>query len=213
MARIVFDLDGTLIDSVPDLHAVANSVLADEGAAPITLDDARSYIGDGTAVFVARMRHARGIPDAEQDRILAAYMDRYEGAVAHTTVYPGVRAALDALGRDHALGVCTNKPVRPLTRVLAHFHLARHFRAVVGGDTLPVHKPDPAPLLAAFDELGDGPRLYVGDSEVDATTADRAGVPFLLFTEGYRKGPAADMPHAAAFADWADLPRIAGDLA
>jgi phosphoglycolate phosphatase len=206
MARIVFDLDGTLIDSAPDIHAIANAVLAEEGLAPITLAQARGFIGNGAPVFVQRLREARGLPDAEQPRLLAAFVARYEGAVALTVPYPGVAAALESLGRGgHALGLCTNKPVGPARSVLAHFGLDRHLASVVGGDSLPVHKPDPAPLQAAFAALGDGACLFVGDSEVDAETAARAGVPFLLFTEGYRKSPVDALPHAAAFADFAAL--------
>ncbi|RDC72387.1 phosphoglycolate phosphatase [Rhodovulum sp. 12E13] len=198
---IVFDLDGTLVDSAPDICAVANAVLAGEGAAPLTLAEARGYVGSGADMFVRRMRAARGLPDAEHDRLLAAFLDRYEGAVEHSALYPGVLDALALLtARGHALGVCTNKPIGPTRTVLAHFGLAHRFAAVLGGDSLAVRKPDPAPLLAVFAELGAPGGLYVGDSEVDAETADRAGVPFLLFTEGYRKAPVETLTHAAAFA-------------
>ena len=87
-----------------------------------------------------------------------------------------------------------------------------YFDTMWGGDSLPVHKPDPAPLHAAFDVLGDGPQLYVGDSDVDAETGQRAGVPFLLFTEGYRKCAVEDLHHTVAFDDFADLPRLVQEL-
>ena len=207
MARIVFDLDGTLIDSAPDIHAGANGILADEGLLPLTLDEARSFIGNGAAVFVARMRAARGVPDSEQARLHAEFTRRYETFVGLTVIYPGVVEALEALAAEgHGLGICTNKPLRPTRAVLAHLGLDRFFGAVFGGDSLPVHKPDPAPLHAAFEALGAGPALYVGDSEVDAETAQRAGAPFLLFTEGYRKSPVAEMPHDIAFASFTELP-------
>lgn len=209
MARIVFDLDGTLIDSAPDIHGIANAVLAAEGKPPITLADARDFIGNGASVFVARMRAVRGIDDSAHERLLADFISRYDDAVSLTMPYPGVEAALTQLtGAGHALGICTNKPARPCRAVLAHLGLDPYFRAIVGGDSLPVHKPDPAPLNAAFDALPEGPRLYVGDSGVDAETAERAGVPFLLFTEGYRKHPVAEMAHAAAFSDFAALPAL-----
>ncbi len=212
MARIVFDLDGTLIDSAPDIHGVANTVLADEGLAPLTMTQTRHFIGDGTAVFVQRMRAARDMPDSDQDRLLAAFMARYDGAVALTQVYPGVVAALTAL-RDagHSLGICTNKPLAPTRRVLDHFDLTPFFATVWGGDSLPVHKPDPTPLHAAFAALPDGPRLYVGDSDVDAETAVRAQVPFLLFTEGYRKSTIDALPHRTAFSSFDALPGIVAD--
>ncbi|MDP2086168.1 MAG: phosphoglycolate phosphatase [Gemmobacter sp.] len=204
---IVFDLDGTLIDSAPDIHAIANRVLAGEGAPPLSLAQARDFIGNGASVFVARMRAARGIPDAEHARLLAAFVGAYDDAVHLTTPYPGAVAALDMLAASgFVMGICTNKPLRPTHAVLNHLGLSRHFAAVLGGDSLAVHKPDPAPLFATFDALGaTDARLYVGDSDVDAETAQRAGVPFLLYTQGYRKVPVADLPHDAAFDDFADL--------
>jgi len=192
---IVFDLDGTLIDSAPDLQHIANLVLAQEGAAPVTLSDARSYIGNGAAVFVSRMMAARGLPEADHARLRRAFIDLYDDATAHTMIYPGVISALDALAAaGYAMGVCTNKPLSPARAVLAHFGLRERFACVVGGDTLAHHKPHPAPLLHAFDLLGAKDHLYVGDSEIDYQTAIAAAVPFAFFTEGYRKSPLSDFP-------------------
>jgi phosphoglycolate phosphatase len=207
---VVFDLDGTLIDSAPDIHGIANRLLAGEGVAPITLAQARDFIGNGASVFVARMRAARGLPDDQHTRLHAAFVAAYDDAVHLTVPYPGVVAALDALAdAGWRMGVCTNKPVRPTHAVLNHLGLSRYFGAVFGGDSLPVHKPDPAPLFATYDALGaTGLRAYVGDSDVDAETAQRAGLPFLLYTEGYRKVPVADLPHDAAFSHFADLPAL-----
>lgn len=209
MARIVFDLDGTLIDSAPDIHAIANNILAAEGKAPISLDEARDFIGNGASVFVAKMRATRQIGDDQHDRLLSAFLAGYDDAVTLTVPYPGCEAALQTL-RDagHSLGICTNKPIRPCKSVLAHLGLDVHFQTFWGGDSLPVHKPDPTPLHAAFDALPDGPPLYVGDSDVDAETAERAGVPFLLFTEGYRKSPVNEMPHTVAFSHFDALPDL-----
>lgn len=211
-ARIVFDLDGTLIDSAPDIRGVANALLEAEGLELLTLDDTRAFVGKGAAVFIERMRAARGIPDADHHRLHQAFIARYDAAVDLTHPYPGVREALDALGAAYALGICTNKPLSPCQAVLEHLGLDGYFATIWGGDSLATRKPDPAPLLAAFDALGDGPRIYVGDSEVDAETAERAGVPFLLFTEGYRKTPVHDLPHHAAFNDFAQLPGLVAQL-
>ncbi|KUF12812.1 phosphoglycolate phosphatase [Pseudoponticoccus marisrubri] len=207
MARIVFDLDGTLIDSAPDIHALANRILQGEGCAPISMAQTRVFIGNGAGVFVARMRAAAGLPETAQTRLQEAFVEGYRDAVTLTEPYAHVVEALDRLaGQGHALGICTNKPLTPCKAVLRHLGLEARFATVWGGDSLPARKPDPAPLHAAFDALGDGPRLYVGDSEVDAETAQRAGVPFLLFTQGYRKTAVAQIPHDVAFDSFADLP-------
>lgn len=212
MIPIVFDLDGTLIDSAPDFHAGANGLLADEGHAPLTFDEARSFIGNGAAVFVARMRAVRGIPDSEQPRLHAEFVRRYDDFVSLTLPYPGVVEALQRLRtRGHPLGICTNKPYRPTLAVLRHLGLQHLFATIFGGDSLSVHKPDPAPLQAAFAALG-GPGLFVGDSEVDAETAQRAGLPLLLYSGGYRKAPADSLGAAAVFDDFADLPDLVKSL-
>ena len=208
-ARIVFDLDGTLIDSAPDIHAIANEVLALEGAKPITLADTRRFVGNGAAVFVARMRRARGLSDAAQERMYNAFVARYDRAVGRTHPYPGVVDALTRLrASGHRLGVCTNKPLGPARAVLAHLQLDGFFDVVIGGDSLRVKKPDPAPLEAAFEALGAGPMIYVGDSEVDAETALRIDVPFLLYTEGYRKTGVEQISKSALFSEFRDLSRL-----
>lgn len=213
MARIVFDLDGTLIDSAPDIHGIANKVLEQEGCEGISLAQTHNFIGNGAAVFVTKMRGARGICDGEQARLYADFVARYDDAVGLTLPYPGVLAALDVLkANGHKLGICTNKPIRPCRSVLAHLGMDHYFDTMWGGDSLAVHKPDPAPLHAAFDALGDGPQIYVGDSDVDAETGQRAGVPFMLYTEGYRKCAVEEMPHTVAFDDFAELPRLVQGL-
>ena len=209
-ARIVFDLDGTLIDSAPDIRSIANTALETVGAPPLSLDETRSFIGAGISVFVSRMRAARGIPDSEQDRLLDQIVAQYDEAVTLTVPYPGVLAALEALSRTHRLGICTNKLHRPCVAVLQHLGIDGFFGTVWGGDNPLGPKPDPAALLAAFDALGAGPCLYVGDSEIDAETARRASVPFFLFTEGYRKQPVDQIPHDISFDDFNRLPNLIG---
>ncbi|SLN18425.1 Phosphoglycolate phosphatase [Roseivivax jejudonensis] len=173
-----------------------------------------SFIGSGAPVFVARMRAARALPEDDQQRLLRAFLDRYETAHALTEPYPDVVRTLTALRSDgHRLGICTNKPERPARHVLDHLGLSALFETVVGGDTLSVRKPDPAPLHAAAEALGAGPLLYVGDSETDAETAAAADVRFLLFTEGYRRSAVETIAHAARFDRFGDLPGlIAGAL-
>lgn len=209
MALIVFDLDGTLIDSAPDIQAIANSILASEGCSGITLQDTRNFIGNGASVFVQKMREHRKIPSGEHQRLLDMFIEQYKSAVQLTKPFAGVNKALNTLkAHGHRLGVCTNKPITPTHNVLNHLELSHYFDTVWGGDSMPVRKPDPAPLNAAFDALGDGLRVYVGDSEVDAQTALNADVSFVLYTEGYRKKPVEEVPHSTTFSNYADLPMI-----
>ena len=212
--RVVFDLDGTLIDSAPDICAVAGAVLEAEGRAPLSLAETRDFIGSGAGAFVARMRAARDLPEDREPRLLEAFLARYEGAVDHTVLYDGVMSALGELVQaGHRLGLCTNKPIAPTRAVLRHFGMASIFTAVVGGDSLSARKPDPAPLRAALERMGGGAALYVGDSEIDARTAAAAGVPFILRRGGYAHLPAEEMGAAAAFDDFADLPGIVARMA
>jgi len=205
MRAAIFDLDGTLIDSAPDIHAAANVVLTAQGLAPITLAQARGFIGAGAPVFVERMAAARlEAPDAARTAaMLAHFLELYEGAVGLTRTYPGAVEALERLAAEGwRLGLCTNKPEGPTRSVLAHFGLERFFPVVVGGDTLAVRKPDPEPLRHVVAALGAEAPVYVGDSETDAATAQAAGIPFALYTEGYRHTPLEALPHDFAFAEW-----------
>lgn len=210
MTAIVFDLDGTLIDSAPDIHAAVNRMLEAEALAPLDLATVTSFIGNGIPKLVERVMRARDIPADRHDRLTAVTLEFYSRAsTERTQLYPGLREVLPELqAQGFALGVCTNKPEAPARDILHRMDLARYFSVVIGGDALPVKKPDPAPLLAAFEGLGRARQLYVGDSEIDAETARRAGVPFLLFTEGYRKSPVDTLPHLARFSDFSALPGL-----
>lgn len=215
MKAIIFDLDGTLVDSAPDIHFAGNTLLAEAGSPGVTFDQARSFIGHGADVFVTRLLAAVNLPDAEARKpaLLARFAEIYQGAVHHTVLYPDVAQVLTALRADGwRLGLCTNKPLHPTKAVLAHFAMTDWFDVTIGGDTLAVRKPDPAPLLAAMVRMGASRVVYVGDSEVDAETARAARQPFALFTEGYRKTPVAQVPHDRAFSAYADLPQIAAAL-
>jgi phosphoglycolate phosphatase len=212
---VVFDLDGTLIDSAPDIHASANRLMAEHGFAPFEPAETRAFIGRGVPHFIACCLKARGAAGrpALQAQLVEAFLAEYERAVTLTTLYPGVAEALARLAAMQVrLGICTNKPEAPARAVLAHLGLARRFEVVIGGDSTAERKPDPMPLRAAVAGLGAFDVVYVGDSEVDAETAERAGLPFALYTEGYRKSPVADLPHHAAFSDFARLPEIVADL-
>jgi len=212
MKSIVFDLDGTLVDSAPDIHATAVKMLADEGKAALDLETIRSFIGNGIPKLVERVSKTCDLDlSAEnQTRLLKSFVKHYGDAPAeHSVVYPGVFELLDTLQAEgYALGVCTNKQEGLSNAVLEELGLAKYFPVVIGGDTLPVHKPDPEPLHHTFSALKSRHKFYVGDSEVDADTAKAAGVMFAVYTQGYRKGPVSEMPHQFAFSHYDALHQI-----
>jgi phosphoglycolate phosphatase len=211
MAAVIFDLDGTLVDSAPDIHAAVNRMLLAEGEAPLDFEAVKRFIGNGVPTLIARVMVSRGRAGEDiHARWLMRFMADYAARPAVLTrVYPGVPDALEALRKaGHGLGICTNKPEAPARHVLEAFGMAGFFSAVMGGDSLAVQKPDPAPLHAVAQALGDGPVIFVGDSEVDSETAKSAGVPFLLFTGGYRKNPVEAIAHHARFEAFEALPGL-----
>ncbi len=210
MAAVIFDLDGTLIDSAADIHAAVNLLLAEEGHPGLTRAQVTAMIGNGVGVLLDRVIATAGLDPAQKDRLLTRFMLIYERASATLTqVYDGVPAALTALSNAGlALGLCTNKPLRPTLAVLRALGWQDHFASVICGDSLPTRKPDPAMLQACIAGVGGGPVLYVGDSEVDSETAQAAGIGFLLFTQGYRKSPVEDLNPLASFDRYADLPGL-----
>ncbi len=214
-ATIMFDLDGTLVDSVPDIAAAANKMLQDVDKAPLSQDTIQWFVGNGLPKLVERVILHCGLPIERHAELTQQTLAHYNAAPSDQTVpYPGVPEALDQLREmGCVLGVCTNKPEAPAHHILEAMNLAHHFDTVFGGDTLRVRKPDPAHLKASFDAVNSaGPRLYVGDSEVDAETAQRAEVPFLLFTEGYRKSPVAEIPHTRSYDHAAKLSALVQDV-
>lgn len=202
--RIVFDLDGTLVDSLPDIHAAAAATLAEMGHEALNPPTIRGFIGHGVEPLVVKVMQTVGASDrAVWVEVFSRHYGRINGTLARP--FEGVPEAMAAL--DARMALCTNKPHALAVGVVKAMGLGP-FEVVIGGDSLPQRKPDPAPLLAAAAALGEGPLLYVGDSEVDAETAAAAGVDFALFTGGYRKAEAADLPHRLRFDHWAELPAL-----
>ncbi len=210
-AVVVFDLDGTLVDSLADIAAAVNRMLDEDGQKALDVVTIRQFVGNGLPKLVERVIAHLSLDPARHEELTQKTLAIYEGTASDsTTPYPGVIQALTQLREmGCAMGVCTNKPEGPARKVLSDLNLNGYFDSVIGGDTLPMRKPDPRHLLASFDALPSvGPRIFVGDSEVDAETAHRAEIPFLLFSEGYSKTPVADLPHAALYGDSLLLPDL-----
>lgn len=208
---IVFDLDGTLVDSAPDLHSAANAMLAGQGYPPLDLATVVSFVGHGIPALVAQIAEALRIAPGRQAAMQESLLAHYTAHPAdRTNIYQGVAEALTGLREQgFVLGICTNKMTGLAQAILHRLDLSQHFGVVIGGDSLPQRKPDPAPLHAAFAVLNAGPVLFVGDSEVDAETAQRADVPFALFLRGYRKSAPGDLSHVLAFDDFRALSAFA----
>ena len=193
---IVFDLDGTLIDSAPGLHAAARAMLARLDLPAPDLETLTGFVGNGAPVLVARCLDWANGPAGAQADALAYFVALLESDPLNgVTVYPGVPDLLADFGaRGLRLGLCTNKPEGPTRAILAALPLGP-FDAVAGGDSLPVRKPDAAPLLHVIAELGAtaGRTLYVGDSVVDWRTAQAAGVDYAHVSGGYQRAPIPDL--------------------
>ena len=211
---LVFDLDGTLIDSAPDLLAALNRVLAEEDLPPVALDDVKRMVGDGAAKLVERGFARAGMqPEAAR---LGALTDRfvgyYEAVVAdQTRPFPGVPETLARLaGEGYRLGVCTNKPSGPARDVLAALDLLDFFGVVHGGDSFPVRKPDPQHLRGTLAALAadHGTGVMIGDSPVDVATARAAGTPVIVHAHGYARVPVAELGADAVLDDFAALPGL-----
>jgi phosphoglycolate phosphatase len=213
--NIVFDLDGTLVDSAPDIMVAANRMLEGEGYEPLDLATITSFIGNGLPKLVERVLRARGIAQSQFPRLYDAVRDFYNAAPAdESRPFPGVPELLAELSaKGHRIGVCTNKPEEPARLMLNLLRLENYIDVVVGGDALPEKKPHPAPLHLTFARMGEGEKIYVGDSEIDAEVALAAGVRFALHTQGYRKKAVEGLPHEFRFDRFEELGPIIDRIA
>jgi len=209
---IVFDLDGTLVDTAPDLIAALNAVLDREGLPPVPLASARQMIGAGARRLIERGLEADGrtITPADLDRLTSDFIDYYADHIADSSKpFDGLEAALDDLAaRGFGFAVCTNKLEWLSRRLLDRLDLGRRFLAVCGADTFGISKPDPAILHQTIVRAGGhaASSLMVGDSGPDIGVARRAGIPIIGVEFGYTEVPIADLAPDLVIAAMADLP-------
>jgi len=195
MPTIVFDLDGTLVDTAPDLVDTLNVILQRHGVAAVAFDDARVMIGAGVKPLLARALASHGLqfPPAEIDRLFAEYLELYAAHIAdRSRAFPGLEGALDALAaQGHTLAVCTNKLEWLAVRLLDALKLAPRFAAICGQDTFPMRKPDPEMLRLTIAKAGGdlAGAIMVGDSMTDVATAKAARIPVIAVDFGYTETP------------------------
>lgn len=212
IAALIFDFDGTLIDSAPDLQAAANRMLPPLGRREVGLEEVQLMIGDGVPKLVERCFEATGEvpPEAEFQRHVAAFIADYEPRSAELTKpYPGAREALERLqALGIRLSICTNKPYGATMEILGTLGLAPYFDVVIGGDTLPgIKKPDPRHLLAALERMdADADACaMVGDNQNDVMAAHAAGLKVVLLSHGYTKTPVQELGGEAVIDHFDDL--------
>lgn len=211
-ATIAFDLDGTLVDTAPDLIGTLNALLRDEGLPALPLAEARPFIGHGARRLIERGFAAAGepLPPERAQALFDRFIPHYLGRIAEESrPFPGCEAALEALATAGAtLAVCTNKLTNLSVALLDGLGLSGHFAAIVGPDAAPAAKPDPRHLQAAVEAAGGtmAQAILVGDSATDAGAARAAGAGLILVSFGYTDTPAAEMGPDALIDAYAQLP-------
>lgn len=217
MLTIVFDLDGTLVDTAPDLVDTLNVVLVKEGLPAVPFERGRLMIGGGARGMIERalVNEGRICATAEVDQMYATFIAHYTDHIAdRSRPYPGLEATLKQLAHDgQRLAVCTNKLERLSVKLLQTLRLAQYFASICGQDTFPVRKPDPDMLRLTVRRAGGNPAdaVMVGDSSTDVYTARGAGVPAIAVDFGYSDVPVATLQPDRVISSLADLPAaIAG---
>ncbi|MEN0104932.1 MAG: phosphoglycolate phosphatase [Pseudomonas sp.] len=214
MPRLVmFDLDGTLIDSVPDLAAAVDQMLVQLQRPAAGIEQVRNWVGNGARVLVRRalagdMDHA-AVNEADTEQALALFSEFYADSHGLSTLYPGVRETLKWLkGQGIEMALITNKPERFVGPLLDEMRIGRYFRWIIGGDTLPQQKPDPTALnfVMQMAEVSAAEAVFVGDSRSDVLAAKAAGVPCVAMSYGYNHGrPIAEEDPALVIGDLREL--------
>lgn len=208
---VVFDLDGTLVETAPDLIAATNHVMRRAGLAPVPAAHIRPSISFGARAMIEKglQFHARSLPNVEIDRLLQLFLAHYaENIAVESHAYPGLETALETLAaRGATLAVCTNKQHALSRRLLDALGLSRHFKALAGRDTFPVCKPHPDHLTGAIAMAGgDAQRaIMVGDSETDIKTARAAGIPVIGVPFGYTDIPIHELKPDAVITHYREL--------
>ena len=218
MPTVIFDLDGTLVDTAPDLIATLNTILAREGLPPVDFAAARNMVGGGARMLLERglVADGRALPAGEVDRLVKDFIAHYADHIADgSRPFRGVEAALDALaGQGFRLAVCTNKLEWLSLRLLDRLGLSRHFVVICGADTFGVSKPDPRILLGTIERAGGQAQqsVMVGDSITDIATARAAGIPVVAVDFGYSEAPVSQLAPDRVASRFADVPQLVSDL-
>ena len=208
----VFDLDGTLADTAPDLIGTLNVILKREGLPPVRLEDAREMIGAGARALVERGFEAgrRELTPAKSDQLYRDFLAHYaDNLCVESRLFPGVPEALeDLVARGFRLAVCTNKVEEHSRRLLKGLGLASRFAAICGRDTFAYFKPDPRHLTLTVEQAGGDPAraIMVGDSRTDIATAKAAAIPVVAVTFGYTDQPVRELDPDVAIDDFRELP-------
>ncbi|WP_429910515.1 HAD-IA family hydrolase [Glycocaulis sp.] len=217
-ASIAFDLDGTLVDTAPDLVRALNESIAPFGLDPVPVSDVRAMVGRGARALIVRAFERAGAvlePDMAESALSHFLMTYGADIAAHSRPFEGVETALDVLSASGArLSVCTNKPSALARQLMDALNLTERFERITGPEDAPAKKPDPSHLLAAAGE-GDVRRFIalVGDSEPDALAARGAGTACVLFSGGYSEKPVSTLGADRLFDSYGDLPAILAELA
>ena len=193
---VVFDLDGTLADTAPDLAAALNYALAEMGRPAIPTEEVRHMVGHGARALLRKGLAATGTMSEELvERGFPLFIDYYEAHIAdHTRPFEGVETALSNLDAQGVrLAICTNKLEGLTHNLIAALGWTGRFNAIVGGDTLPQRKPDPAPVHEVITRAGGGRAAFVGDSIRDTDAARAAGIPCIALTFGFSDRPADEL--------------------
>lgn len=214
---LIFDLDGTLADTAPDLLSATNAVLAARGRPQLDLEHLRHMVGFGAVALINQAMEASGAPVAEGEMpsLIEIFLDHYRGHIADgTRLFPQVAETLGALKADGArLGVLTNKPQELTDLLLPRLGLEALFSAVYGAGRKPYTKPDPRIFHDVVAELsGSGSAVMIGDSITDLNTARAAGAPCILMSYGFTPVPAAELGADMVLDDFAQLPDALRDL-